>query len=136
MRKSQPILLATRNKWLICRRLFASLASDKNQMVPYSREIADQRRKYGDIMLRKSEEHLAAQRQFEAEAQAKLDAARQKRQEERERQEALEVRFGIYIQTHSHASAFVAREDRSIAQTGGDFGRRASSSQGASSRVE
>ena len=72
-------------------RLFASLASDKNQMVPYNREIADQRRKYGDIMLRKSEEHLAAQRQFEAEAQAKLEAARQKRQEERDRQEALEV---------------------------------------------
>jgi RNA polymerase-associated protein CTR9 len=72
-------------------RLFASLASDNNQMVPYSREIADQRRKYGDIMLRKSDEHLAAQRQFESEAQAKLDAARRKRQEEKEKQEALEV---------------------------------------------
>jgi RNA polymerase-associated protein CTR9 len=60
-------------------------------MVPYSREIADQRRKYGDNMLRKSEEHLATQKQFEGEAQAKLDGARQKRQEEKNRQEALEV---------------------------------------------
>lgn len=60
-------------------------------MVPYSRELADQRRKYGDNMLRKGDEHLTTQRQFEADAQAKLDAARQKRQEERERQEALEV---------------------------------------------
>ena len=72
-------------------------------MVPYSREIADQRRKYGDIMLRKSEEHLAAQRQFESEAQAKLDAARQKRQEERERQEALEVRCWYLYPALSHA---------------------------------
>jgi len=77
-------------------RLFASLASDKHQMVPYSREIADQRRKYGDNMLRKGDEHLATQRQFESEAQAKIDAARQKRQEERERQEALEVSSCLY----------------------------------------
>ncbi|KAJ7467095.1 RNA polymerase II-associated protein [Mycena latifolia] len=71
-------------------KLFASLAADKASMVPYSREIADQRRKYGDNMLRKSEEHLATQKQYEGEVQAKLDAARQKRQEERERQGALE----------------------------------------------
>jgi RNA polymerase-associated protein CTR9 len=42
-------------------------------------------------MLRKADEHLATQRQFEAEAQAKLFSARQRRQEEKERQEALEV---------------------------------------------
>jgi RNA polymerase-associated protein CTR9 len=64
-------------------------------MVPYSREIADQRRKYGDNMLRKSEEHLAVQKQHEGEVQAKLDSARQKRQEEKERQGALEVRLGF-----------------------------------------
>lgn len=61
--------------------------------MPYSRDIADQRRKYGDSMLRKADEHLATQRQFEADAQAKLSLARQKRQEERDRQEVLEVRF-------------------------------------------
>jgi hypothetical protein len=73
-------------------------------MVPYNREIADQRRKYGDIMLRKSEEHLAAQRQFEAEAQAKLESARQKRQEERDRQEALEVRSQHLYEIHFDTS--------------------------------
>jgi RNA polymerase-associated protein CTR9 len=72
-------------------RLFASLASDKSPMIPYSRDIADQRRKYGDNMLRKGDEHLASQRQFEAEGQARIDAARRKRQDEKERQEALEV---------------------------------------------
>ncbi|KAG6902757.1 hypothetical protein C0995_011905 [Termitomyces sp. Mi166 len=71
-------------------KLFASLASDKSPMVPYNREIADQRRKYGDSMLRKGDEHLAAQRQFESEAQAKIDAARRKRQEEKEKQEEIE----------------------------------------------
>ncbi|KAF7357881.1 Tetratricopeptide repeat protein 1 [Mycena venus] len=71
-------------------KLFAALASDKASMVPYSREIADQRRKYGDTMLRRSEEHLAAQKQHESEQQAKMDSARQKRQEEKERQGALE----------------------------------------------
>ncbi|KAF8893448.1 RNA polymerase II-associated protein [Infundibulicybe gibba] len=71
-------------------KLFASLAADKSQMVPYNRDIADQRRKYGDNMLRKAEEHLTTQRQFEAESQAKLDAARRKRQEEKEQQEEKE----------------------------------------------
>lgn len=71
-------------------KLFASLAGDKAQMVPYSRDIADQRRKYGDNMLRKGDEHLEKQRQFEADTQAKLEEARRKRQEEKDRLEGLE----------------------------------------------
>jgi len=43
-------------------------------------------------MLRRGDEHVATQKEFEVEAQAKLDAARQRRQLEREKQEALEVR--------------------------------------------
>ncbi|EPQ57686.1 hypothetical protein GLOTRDRAFT_127515 [Gloeophyllum trabeum ATCC 11539] len=71
-------------------KLFASLASDPSPVVPYSKDIADQRKKYGDSMLRRADEQLAQQRQHEAETQARLTAARQKRQEERERQERLE----------------------------------------------
>ncbi|KAM5530528.1 hypothetical protein V8D89_015805 [Ganoderma adspersum] len=71
-------------------KLFASLAADKSQAVPYSRDIADQRRKYGESMLRRCEEHLATQRQWEADAQAKIEAARQRRQEEKDRQDAAE----------------------------------------------
>ncbi|KAJ3802188.1 RNA polymerase II-associated protein [Lentinula aff. detonsa] len=71
-------------------RLFGALASDKSQQVPYSRDIADQRRKYGENMLRKKDDHLAAQTKYEGETQARLDAARQTRFEERQRQEALE----------------------------------------------
>ncbi|KAF8629881.1 hypothetical protein AX15_003240 [Amanita polypyramis BW_CC] len=71
-------------------KLFGSLASDQSPIVPYNRDIADQRRKYGDSMLRKGDEHITVQQQHEAETHAKLEAARRKRQEEKERQEALE----------------------------------------------
>ncbi|KAH0828123.1 hypothetical protein J3R83DRAFT_3795 [Lanmaoa asiatica] len=70
--------------------IFGSLAADTSAFLPYSVELADQRRKYGESMLRRADEHLTAQREFEAEAQARLEAARQKRQEEKQRQEALE----------------------------------------------
>ncbi|KAH9484994.1 Tetratricopeptide repeat protein 1 [Psilocybe cubensis] len=71
-------------------KIFASLAADKSAAVPYDRDIADNRRKYGDGMLRKAEEHLKNQRQHEMETRSKIEAARQRRQEEKERQDALE----------------------------------------------
>jgi RNA polymerase-associated protein CTR9 len=83
-------------------RLFASLAADSASVVPYSRDIADQRRKYGESMLRRGDEHLATQKEFEAEAQAKLVAARLRRQMERDKLEAIEVRaFGFYSRSVS-----------------------------------
>ena len=60
-------------------------------MVPYSRDIADQRRKYGDNMLRKGDEHLATQKEYEDRTQAKLSTARQARQAEQDRKDAEEV---------------------------------------------
>ncbi|KAI0044199.1 RNA polymerase II-associated protein [Auriscalpium vulgare] len=71
-------------------KMFASLAADPSTSLPYNRDIADQRKKYGDSMLRRAEEHLVAQRQHEGEQHARLEAARQKRLEEKQRQEALE----------------------------------------------
>lgn len=44
-------------------------------------------------MLRKAEDHLAVQRRHEADTVARLETARRKRQEERERQEAVEVSY-------------------------------------------
>lgn len=76
-------------------KLFASLAADISTVLPYSREIADQRRKYGDSMLRRAEEHLATQRQYESEQHAKLEAALQRRLEEKERLEAEKARFAL-----------------------------------------
>lgn len=60
-------------------------------MVPYSRDIADQRRKYGDNMLRKADEHLAKQRDHEAQVQDRLNKARMVRQKERDEIEQIEV---------------------------------------------
>ncbi|KAJ4488867.1 RNA polymerase II-associated protein [Lentinula edodes] len=71
-------------------KLFGALASDKSQQVPYSRDIADQRRKYGENMLRKKDDHISSQTKHEGETQARLDSARQIRFEERQRQEAVE----------------------------------------------
>lgn len=81
-------------------RLFASLAEVKTSLVPYNKDIADNRRKYGESMLRKAEEHLAAQRQHEDETQSRLEAARRKRQEEREKQEAAEVNTNLLGYQH------------------------------------
>ncbi|KAI6131539.1 hypothetical protein EDD16DRAFT_1700249 [Pisolithus croceorrhizus] len=54
------------------------------------KEAADQRCKYGEIMLRHDHEYLTSQRAFEVEAQARLDAASQRRQHEKMRLEAAE----------------------------------------------
>ncbi len=60
-------------------------------MVPYSRDIADQRRKYGDNMLKKADEHLAKQRDHELTNETRINTARMLRQAEREELERLEV---------------------------------------------
>lgn len=65
--------------------LFASLAADTSTMLPYSRDIADQRRRYGDTMLRKRVDQLAEQERYEEEVGKKYDAVRQRRQEEQQR---------------------------------------------------
>ena len=72
-------------------RLFASLAADTATILPYSKDLADQRRKYGEGMMRKAEEHLSIQRQYEEENEAKLKEARERRQKEREAKQILEV---------------------------------------------
>ena len=71
------------------------MAADEASSLPYEKNIADQRRKYGDNMMRKADEHLQTQRQYDAEKAEKLAYAKKLRQDEREKQEALEVRAPI-----------------------------------------
>ncbi|KAI0065995.1 TPR-like protein [Artomyces pyxidatus] len=71
-------------------KLFASLAADSSQPLPYNRDIADQRRKYGDSMLRRAEEHKVNQKEYEEEQHARQEGARLKRLEEKQRQQAME----------------------------------------------
>jgi RNA polymerase-associated protein CTR9 len=73
--------------------MFGSLASDASAFLPYDRGIADQRRKYGESILRRADEHLASQETYEQEVQQKLEAARRRRMDEKERLEAIEVMF-------------------------------------------
>lgn len=73
-------------------KMFGSLAENPASAVPYDRDLAEERKKYADSMLRRAEEHLSAQRQYEAEQAARMEGARQRRAAERERVEALEVR--------------------------------------------
>ncbi|KAH6914432.1 pol II transcription elongation factor [Coprinopsis sp. MPI-PUGE-AT-0042] len=71
-------------------KLFACLAEDKSPTLPYKREVADQRRRYGDVMLRKADDQLEKQREYEAEQNSRLEAARQKRFEEKRKLEEAE----------------------------------------------
>ena len=80
--------------------MFQALAQDKSPSVPYSRDIADQRRKYGDSVLRRCDDQLAIQKQHESETQAKLEEARRRRQEEKAQHEALEVRPSSSLISH------------------------------------
>ena len=57
-------------------RLFSSLAADEAKNLPYNKEIADQRRKYGESMLRKSEGHMTLQIEYERKAQAAIESAK------------------------------------------------------------
>jgi len=67
------------------------LAADESPSLPYDKNIADQRRKYGDNMMKKAEENLQTQRQYDTEKADKLAYAKKLRQEEKEKQDALEV---------------------------------------------
>ncbi|KDQ14109.1 hypothetical protein BOTBODRAFT_32898 [Botryobasidium botryosum FD-172 SS1] len=71
-------------------KLFASLAADTSGLLPYNTDIANERRKYGDTMLRKSTDQLAAQEKYETENRARLEVARKARQEEKERLDAIQ----------------------------------------------
>jgi len=97
-------------------KLFASLAADRSPNVPYDWEIADQRRKYGDSMLRRGDEHLATQRVYEDEQEAKLAVARQRRQEEKERQTALERERAEELAKQAEILAEERRKAREEAQ--------------------
>ncbi|KAH9961533.1 RNA polymerase II-associated protein [Russula dissimulans] len=82
-------------------KMFGSLAADPASAVPYDRDLAEERKKYADSMMRRAEEHLSAQRQYEAEQAARMEGARQRRAAERERVEALEVRSPFILFIHS-----------------------------------
>jgi len=67
------------------------LASDKSGALPYDADLADQRARYGDGLLRRAPEQVSRQEAYESEAQARVEEVRKLRAAEQERIRAAEV---------------------------------------------
>lgn len=78
-------------------RLFNALASDGGKALPYNKDIADQRRKYGESMLRKAEAHMQRQLEYERQHEVEIEAARKRREEDEAKAEAKRVGFGQWL---------------------------------------
>ncbi|WVQ78211.1 hypothetical protein IAT38_000294 [Cryptococcus sp. DSM 104549] len=70
---------------------FRALADDKSGALPYDPDLADQRARYGDGLLRKAPAELARQEAYEGEFQARVEEARRMRAAEQERIRAAEA---------------------------------------------
>jgi RNA polymerase-associated protein CTR9 len=90
-------------------KLFGALATDAAETVPYSRDMADQRRKYGESVLRRGEEHVRAQREYEGRVTARQEEARQRRAEEKERVAEVQVRCALSL-GHRRAANMLQRK--------------------------
>ena len=97
-------------------RLFASLDSDSTRPLPYSQDIAQNRYRYGESMLRRSADHIAAQELYEAQAKARMDVARRQRQEERERLDEEQHRRILEVQRKAEDLAQRRKELREKAE--------------------
>ena len=92
--------------------LFATLAGDRSPAVPYSREIADQRRKYGESILKRSDEQIASQEQHEGAQETRLAEARQKRLDEKRRAQELAEQRAAEIEAAARELAEQRRKAR------------------------
>jgi hypothetical protein len=75
------------------RSTFRALADDRSGALPYDADLADQRARYGDGLLRKAPEQLSRQESYEGEARERVEEARRARAEEQARIQAAEVRL-------------------------------------------
>ncbi|KAK4055542.1 protein required for normal CLN1 and CLN2 G1 cyclin expression [Microbotryomycetes sp. JL201] len=71
-------------------KIYEQLEADTNPRPPYPKELLRQRLKYGESLLKKSEETISRQTEYEQTEEAKVALAKKLRQEERERQILLE----------------------------------------------
>jgi len=78
------------NKILI-RSIFRSLADDRSGALPYDADLADQRAKYGDGLLKRAPEQMEKQQVYENEAQARVEEARRIREEEKKKLQEAEA---------------------------------------------
>ena len=75
--------------------MFQSLADDRSGALPYDADMATQRARYGDSLLRRAPEQMARQEAYEGEFQARVKEARRARADEQARIQAAEVRSSL-----------------------------------------
>lgn len=71
--------------------IFRALADDRSGALPYDADLADQRARYGDGLLKRAPEQLSKQEAYEGEFKARVEEARRARAEEQARIQAAEV---------------------------------------------
>lgn len=96
--------------------IFRALADDKNKPLPYDAETADQRARYGEIMVRKGPEAVATQEAFESETAARVEEARRMRAAEQERINAAANARQAEIEARAAAIAEQRRKARDEAR--------------------
>ncbi|RXK39956.1 RNA polymerase-associated protein CTR9 [Tremella mesenterica] len=90
---------------------FRALAEDRGAL-PYDPDLADQRARYGDTLLRRAPDQLSRQESFEAEAQARVQEARRIRAEEQARIQAAEAARRAEIEAKAAELAEQRRKER------------------------
>jgi RNA polymerase-associated protein CTR9 len=78
--------------------IFRALADDRSGALPYDADLADQRAKYGDGLLKRAPEQLEKQQVYESEAQARVEEARRIRDEEKKKLQEAEVSYAGQIE--------------------------------------
>ncbi|CAD6588341.1 MAG: hypothetical protein TREMPRED_005031, partial [Tremellales sp. Tagirdzhanova-0007] len=95
---------------------FRVLADDRSGALPYDADLADQRARYGDGLLRKAPEQMSRQEAFEGETQARVEEARKTRAEEQARIQAAEAARRAEIEARAAELAEQRRKARVEAQ--------------------
>ncbi|WWC69705.1 uncharacterized protein I206_103648 [Kwoniella pini CBS 10737] len=91
---------------------FRALADDKSGPLPYDADLADQRARYGDGLLRRAPAEMEKQTAYESEFQARVEEARKMRAAEQERIQAAEAARRAEIETKAAALAEERRKAR------------------------
>lgn len=90
-------LASISHSYVLTNSTFRALASDKSGALPYDADLADQRARYGDGLLRRAPEQVTRQESYESEAFARVEEVRKLRQAEAERIRAAEVCPSFYL---------------------------------------
>lgn len=77
--------------FLLSHSLFRLLADNPDKPAPYDTDLADQRAKYGESLLRRAPDQIEKQETYEKEQSAKHEIAKQKRAEEKARLDEIQV---------------------------------------------